>query len=96
MRSIFDCDRIRFSRFRYASDEIWSAVARSYGVLLQKTRFAQNGVPPSACSRFDAKSRSTGKIKPGQTWKVFVFIKEETAEGARTLTHAENAINRRN
>ncbi len=25
----------------------------------------------SACSRFDAKSLSTEKIEPGQTWKVF-------------------------
>jgi hypothetical protein len=98
MGSVFGRDRIRFSCFRYASDEIWTVPWRgATGYFCSKGGLRKMTYPLGARSRFDAKPGIRRKIKPGQTRKVFVFIKEETAECAR-ITHArqENAIIRCN
>ena len=74
MGSIFDRDRIRFSRFRCVSDEIWIVPWRgATGYFCNKGGLRKMAYPLNTRSRFDAKSRSTEKIKPGQIWKVFVF-----------------------
>ena len=70
MGSILDRDRIRFSCFRYASDEILTVPWRgATGYFCNKGGLRKMAYPLSTRSRFDAKSGSTEKIKPGQTWK---------------------------
>ena len=78
MRSIFDRDRIRFSRFRCVSDEIWIVPWRgATGYFCNKAGLRKMAYPLSARSRFDAKPGiRQKKIKPGQTWKVFSSGKE--------------------
>jgi hypothetical protein len=62
--SIFDRDRIRFSCFRYASDEIWTVPWRgATGYFGNRRGLRKMAYPPSTRSRFDAKPAIRRKIK---------------------------------
>ena len=87
MGSIFDRGRIRFSCFRYASDEIWTVPWRgATGYFCNNGGLRKMAYPLGALSRFDAKLGNPPKNKnPAKPGKFFVFPFRKADKGARLL-----------
>ena len=80
MGSIFDRDRIRFSCFRYASDEIWTVPWRgATGYFYNKGGLRKMAYPLGRALASMQNPEFRQKIKPGQTWKVLSSVLGQVA-----------------
>ncbi len=88
MGSIFDRDRIRFSCFRYASDEIWTVPWRgATGYFCNKRGLRKMAYPLGARSRFDAKLGIRRKNKnPDKRGKFSCSSKKKPPSALEQLT----------